>query len=353
MNEQRAGTKGHFGLARVTDAWYVACRSEDLGSAPIARTILDTPIVLFRGQDGRAAALLDRCAHRNVPLSMGSCEAQRLVCGYHGWAYDSAGVVQEVPALEGEKTGKARCVPAFAVREQQGFVWVWARADAAPYGEPFRIRELDDPVYGAIRYEAEAEGSLLATLENILDVPHTAFLHRGLFRSGPKNKITAVVRRGPDRVEAEYLGEPRPTGLIGRVLAPRGGTVVHFDRFRLPSIAEVEYRLDDNHLVVTTLCTPVKDFVTMMYSVACFRLRLPHAVVSAVLRPLAMKVVAQDLVMLKAQSEAVQRFGGEQFVSTDVDLLAPHILRLLKRAERGELGAEDAAPVEERVELRT
>ena len=36
-----------------------------------------------------------------------------------------------------------------------------------------------------------------------------------------------------DRVEAEYLGEPRPEGLAARILSPSGGTVVHFDRFFL------------------------------------------------------------------------------------------------------------------------
>src|SRR5206468_4349675 len=99
---------------------------------------------------------------------------------------------------------------------------------------------------------------LLATAENILDVPHTAFLHRGLFRGGSAHRITAVVRRRTDRVEVEYVGEPRPGGLLGRILAPRGGTVTHFDRFILPSVAQVEYRLGErSHLVITNVLTPV------------------------------------------------------------------------------------------------
>ena len=44
---------GHYSVARVTRAWYIACRSKDLGSEPIARTILGTPLVLFR-EHGRA-----------------------------------------------------------------------------------------------------------------------------------------------------------------------------------------------------------------------------------------------------------------------------------------------------------
>ena len=73
---------------------------------------------------------------------------------------------------------------------------------------------------------------LHAALENTLDVPHTAFLHGGLFRGGrPPVDIEVVVRHTADGVEAEYLGEPRPPGLAGRILAPEGGVVTHVDRF--------------------------------------------------------------------------------------------------------------------------
>lgn len=350
MNELKAPrTKGHLTVVRLPDWWYVACLSSELEDRPIARTVLGTPLVLFRGEGGRAAALLDRCAHRNVPLSGGTCEARRLVCPYHGWEYDEEGVVQRVPALAGIQTGKARRVPSYRVIEQQGLVWI-TLAEGEPKSAPYELQHLADPSYSSVRYHAPMEATLHATCENILDVPHTAFLHRGLFRGGRQNSITAVVRKGTDRVEAQYVGEPRPTGVIGRVLAPGGGTVDHFDRFILPSIAQVEYRLGENHIIVTNLLTPVSDFVTMLYAIVVYKLRVPHAVVKAVLVPLAKKVVAQDAVILKAQSDAVQRFGGEQFVSTDVDLLGPHILRLLRQAERDEL-SEEPDSTEQRVEL--
>ena len=56
--------------------------------------------------------------------------------------------------------------------------------------------------------------------ENALDVPHTAFLHRGLFRSdGTRRPIDVVIRRWHDRVEAQYIGEERPKGIVGWLLA--------------------------------------------------------------------------------------------------------------------------------------
>jgi phenylpropionate dioxygenase-like ring-hydroxylating dioxygenase large terminal subunit len=345
-------TKGHYSIAEVRDHYYIACRSKVLKDKPLAATILGTPIVLFRHEGKQPSALLDRCAHRNVPLSLGYCENARLVCGYHGWEYDGEGVCDRVPALCGPQTGKARRVPRFACVEQQGFIWVYATPDVTPKVEPFSFPMKDDPRYTSVLYDTEFEATLYATLENILDVPHTAFLHRGLFRGVKRNEITAVIRRAKDRVEAEYVGEPRPTGLMGALLAPGGGTITHFDRFILPSIAQVEYGLGaKNHVIVSSALTPVSDFMTKLHAVVTFRIALPKFLLRLVLTPIGKRVAKQDARMLREQTEAVKRFGGEQYVSTDVDVLGSHILRLLRQAERGEAGDDGTVATEEHVRL--
>src|SRR5205085_6702883 len=134
--------------------------------------------------------------------------------------------------------------------------WVFADPERPPPHGPFRFPHLETAGYASARFASQTPATLHATIENMLDVPHTAFLHRGLFRAGPKRAITAIVRRFADRVEAEYVGEPRRSGLVGRLLAPRGGTVQHFDRFLVPAIAQVEYRLGDSHLLITNALTP-------------------------------------------------------------------------------------------------
>ncbi len=92
----------------------------------------------------------------------------------------------------------------------------------------------------------------------------------------------------------------------------------------------------------------MSDFDTELFAVATFRTALPTRVLKPILYPLGKKVLEQDQRMLKEQADAVRRFGGEQFVSTDVDLLGPHIWRLLKQAERGDAPGE---PAEREVEL--
>ena len=175
----------------------------------------------------------------------------------------------------------------------------------------------------------------------------------GLFRgSGEPNDIEVVVRSTGTSIEAEYIGEPRPPGLAGRLLAPAGGVVQHWDRFVLPSIVQVEYRLEDNHLLVTSALTPVSPAETRLHSAVTFSLRVPHVFVKAVLPPVAAVIFGQDARILRRQAEAIARFGGEQFASTEIDVLGQGILRLLRRAERGETGADTDTPGERRLRLR-
>ena len=55
----------------LKNAWYVAAIAREVGNKPIARTLLNEPVVLFRTVDGAAVALEDRCCHRSLPLSHG------------------------------------------------------------------------------------------------------------------------------------------------------------------------------------------------------------------------------------------------------------------------------------------
>ena len=341
--------RGNASVARVATHWYIAATSRELRQKPIARTLLDMPLVLFRDGDGTAGALLDRCPHRNVPLSLGRVAGGRLECAYHGWQFDADGACRHVPSLASPSESKGRRAPALPTIEQDGFVWVYATPGPMPEIRPHRFALLGQPGYTVARQVVEARASLFSTLENALDVPHTAFLHRGLFRNESRGiTIRALVERSADRVVAEYVGEPRPTGLVARILSPSGGMVTHFDRFIMPSIAQVEYRIGtENHFFVDAVMTPISDFVTRIYAVVAFRLRIPGWLVRPFLKPLAMRVFNQDARILVRQTETIERFGGEQFVSTDIDVLGRHIWRLLRSAERG----EPASPERHEVEL--
>jgi phenylpropionate dioxygenase-like ring-hydroxylating dioxygenase large terminal subunit len=316
--------------------------------------LLGIPLVLFRGPGGTVAAFLDRCPHRNVPLSSGQVLPSGLLeCCYHGWRFDVTGACRTVPGLPGTGEAKGRRAEAYAVVERDGFVWVHPGAEVHPARSPHPLPLLSDRSYTTVVREVSVRASVHAAVENALDVPHTAYLHKGLFRGrGQPNRIEVEVRRWADRVEAAYRGEPRPPGLAARLLSPSGGVVEHWDRFFLPSVAQVEYRLgSENHVVVTSLHSPVTDFHTRIFAVISFRVRIPGLLLKPLLQPIALRIFRQDADILAAQTDQILAFGGEQFMSTDADVLGREIWRLMNQAQRADAGAPAAEPVVRRLQL--
>ncbi|MFT4977682.1 MAG: phenylpropionate dioxygenase-like ring-hydroxylating dioxygenase large terminal subunit [Myxococcota bacterium] len=331
---------------RIKQAWYVACRSEDLGRSPRPVVLFERPYVLFRGEDGAPAALLDRCPHRNVPLSKGTVVQGHLQCAYHGWRFGPDGRCMHIPAFEGKPDAPARRASGLVARESQGFVWLWADPDTPPVGAPFTLKADDQPGYLTVRRSLSAQGSIHAVSENALDVPHTAFLHGGLFRvDKARQPIRCRIRRWHDRVECEYIGEPRPEGIAGRLLSPSGGTVTHFDRFYLPSIVEVEYYIgDENHIILNGAITPHGDHDVTLHAAVSVRSRLPGWLLRPFVEPIALRIFGQDQRILKLQTETMRRFNDTRFTSTEIDAIGPHILRLMRQAARGELEEAGGQP---------
>ena len=325
-------TSEHRFLAHRRDEWYPVARSDRLRERPLAAMLFGTPLVVFRARGGAAAVLVDRCPHRNVPLSLGRVRGDNLQCIYHGWEFDRDGQCRAIPGLVGDVRARERRATAFACVEQQGFVWAWGEPETAPTRDVFRLPYLGERGWTTAREELDVHASLHATAENALDVPHTAFLHGGLFRSQDRarREIEVIVRRYEDRVEAEYVGESRPPGIVAKFLAPRGGNVIHFDRFLLPSVAQVEYRLGDSGLCISAVLSPLADYRTKLFIAFSYRLPVPGWLVQPFLRTFAMRIFRQDAWMLARQSETIERFGEENYKFTEIDVLSSQIFELLR-----------------------
>lgn len=329
----KKSTKSDF-----ADAWYVVCPSKDLRKDPVPVTLCDHKIVLFRSKQG-VAALLDRCPHRNVPLSLGKVREGQLACSYHGWHFNGNGECTHIPCLDGPAQAKSRNATSFKAVEQDGYIWVHSNPEADAADDPFQFPFMNDPTYVKVHQSMRMNGSVFSVAENALDVPHTAYLHGGVFRKASRrHPIDVKIRRTSTMAEAEYIGEPAPRGVLGRLLAPGGGTVTHYDRFLLPSITQVEYALGaQTHLMITAALTPISRRETMVFGMGALKTpyRRAQKLVAKVLEPLALFVLNQDAKMLAIQSQAIEDNGEESVLSTDADVLGPHILRLLKNAQTG------------------
>jgi phenylpropionate dioxygenase-like ring-hydroxylating dioxygenase large terminal subunit len=161
------------------DDWYIACASSRLGRRrPVAARVLDRDLALFRDERGRAHALLDRCCHRGVRLSLGRVEGGRLACGYHGWRFDGDGRCTHIPSLVDARRIPDRCgVPSVPCAEHDGYVWTWAgEPHDTPPTPPRPIRGFVQKRWrqGQVSLRCDA----LRAVENNLDWCHPAFVHR-------------------------------------------------------------------------------------------------------------------------------------------------------------------------------
>jgi len=125
----------HEEAPAVSDPWPIAIargwrpvayERELRPGRPLRVGLMDQPIALFRTSAG-PAALIDRCPHRNVPLSGGRVCGDALVCPYHGWSFDASGRCVAVPGVRGKPERQPRASLSLANTGYSGRIWLTTR----------------------------------------------------------------------------------------------------------------------------------------------------------------------------------------------------------------------------------
>ena len=191
----------------LLDVWYMAAWPEEIvAGALMPRTILERQVVLFRKQDGSPAALDDRCPHRIVPLSRGRLVGDAIECGYHGLTFDCAGSCVANPHGDRSVPRAAR-VRAYPVLEQHGVVWIWM-GDAS-LADPGSIPDVpylkDSDLYKTTHVKVPADYRYDLLIDNLMDLSHAEYLHKGSFSSGVFDKVTIEVKEDGDRVRMRRI----------------------------------------------------------------------------------------------------------------------------------------------------
>jgi phenylpropionate dioxygenase-like ring-hydroxylating dioxygenase large terminal subunit len=186
------------------DHWYpVALSRRVRAERVLAVTFAGERIALFRGRSGDVHALEDRCAHRQVPLSMGVVEGETLRCRYHAWAYRGDGRISQIPYLAKGDRRPPRGVRGYPVREAYGLVFVFPgdpqRAAATPLPH---LPAFGSPRYRTMTYSRTVRCHYSFMHENLLDMNHQ-FLHRGVV--GRLHPELLGYEADERSVEARYL----------------------------------------------------------------------------------------------------------------------------------------------------
>lgn len=163
--------------------WYAIELSSAVTARPVAARLFGQDLVLFRGADGRVAALGRRCVHRGGDLAGGLVVDGCVRCPYHGWRFDNEGACVAIPANPpGAPVPKAARVPSYPTEERHGFIWVfWGELPAAERPPIPPLPELDQPGWRAIHGDFHWRAHYARVVENGLDFAHGPFVHAQSF----------------------------------------------------------------------------------------------------------------------------------------------------------------------------
>ena len=161
----------------LRNSWYVAAWNHELiDGRKLARTILERPVVIYRGASGKVVALDDRCCHRAAPLSMGRIEGDDIRCMYHGMKFEPGGKCIQIPGQDmiPPKLG----VRSYPVVERYNLIWIWmGDIEKADPNLIVDYPPLADPKWRGLPGYMHYKANWLLIVDNLSDFAHLAFVH--------------------------------------------------------------------------------------------------------------------------------------------------------------------------------
>ena len=235
----------------IMDDWYVAAFGQEVKDQLLARTLLGQRVVLYRAANRQVVALEDRCPHRSMPLSAGTLEHDTIVCGYHGFRFNTEGNCIEVPS---QATCPANIgIKSYRTYERGPVVWIWmGDPNKADLSKLPPQDWLEDPQWETSQGYLHLQASYVRLHENLLDLTHLSFLHAKSFGTPDYAKATFESEIGDGQFALLRNVVPTtlppvwgvPTGLTGQGQAAR----IVRSAFRSVGVHEVSVSFYDCHV---------------------------------------------------------------------------------------------------------
>ncbi|EZP71096.1 putative iron-sulfur protein [Sphingomonas paucimobilis] len=189
-------TEGSFA---VRNCWYVAAFSEEVGRDPLARTILDEPVALYRKENGDAVAVGGRCPHRHFPLGKSCLRGDDIVCGYHGIAFDANGRCVDIPSQN--NIPRTYGIPAYPLVEHGVWLFIWMgdpeRADPSQLPGLEEIGASGGGMLTRPFFVEQVAGRYQLLNDNLLDLTHLAHLHASTIGSPEMSTVEETLEKRP------------------------------------------------------------------------------------------------------------------------------------------------------------
>jgi phenylpropionate dioxygenase-like ring-hydroxylating dioxygenase large terminal subunit len=294
---------------------------------PLAVRVAGTPLVVWRGVDGTPAALIDRCPHRGVALSLGRVVDAGIQCPFHGWCFDAAGRAVSVPWNPDAKRQAlvARTVP---VREAASLVWIYTEPGAEPTDGP-EVGELDDPQLHLSSCAIEWRVHWTRAMENMLDWPHLPFVHRATIG----RELVPLHERRMDIAVVEQSWGFRST------IAVDGATRPGALDFRWPNRMLLHIPVPRRKLVLSVACVPIDARRTRLLLTTA-RGFLRHSWLDPLFNRMNRRIASEDRAIVESSDPIeVPDARAEKSVRTDAPTLRFRTL-YHQRLKRGSAGPE-------------
>lgn len=329
------------------DQWYVAGLGWQLTDTPVARTLLNKPIVLFRTADGQVAALEDRCCHRALPLSNGTLEGQGLRCGYHGLLFNGEGKCIEIPGQE-KIPSKAR-VPAYHVRERDQIVWIWfgSNEHSEPSCEPpaYDVHSSGEYLFDGDVYHYDAPYQLIH--DNLMDLSHLGYVHLRTIGGNASIHMNAEMK-----VESDDASVTVTRHMPGSVPPPTYVAAYPF-KDRVDRWQQIEFHV--SHLRIWTGAvdantddlndphrggfhmrgfhgvTPETDTTSHYFWTMATNPQSDHEAIKAKVIEQTALTFDEDKVVIEAQYQNMCRFGARPMIDIHVDVGANRARKIIER----------------------
>lgn len=178
----------------IKDQWYGILDAKEIKkNKPIGVTRLGEKLVLWKSEDGKINCIFDKCCHRGASLSAGKVIHDKIVCPFHGFAYDSYGKVTQIPANGINSTILERYrINAYQVEEKYGLIWLWFSDNRNEAPEIPFFKELQEGFsYGS--FSETWPVHYTRAIENQLDVVHLPFVHASSIGRGNKTVVNGPV----------------------------------------------------------------------------------------------------------------------------------------------------------------
>lgn len=155
--------------------WYPLEWSDRVAVGEVAETrFWGQSIAVFRGADGRARALENRCAHRQIKLTMGHVRQCNLVCLYHGWTYDERGRLVDMKHDHFGKKLPVLSIRHYPVRERHGLIWGFMGDPALAEQVPLVSVEHGEGEgsWAAVRFDYTWRAHHYMVIDNLCNLTH-------------------------------------------------------------------------------------------------------------------------------------------------------------------------------------